>query len=638
MDGNHAPIDMVAADPDWKRSLAQLPQGDLRWDSLRALAKFDIDFIKTSLLDRRLLKSFPEIGPEPVRLALLSSCTVDQLLPSLRVAALRRDMRLDIYVPEYGQYRQALLDPSSSLWAFRPQVILFAIDPRTFIGNYFIPDSVAAERHLEDRVNDLIGLWRIARDRFGAQVIQQTFLPTFPYLMGNAEYRASGSPAAMINEANIKIRHAATAESVDVLAIDEQLLRDGVAAWHSGPLWSRAKQDISPIAAPMYGELAMRIVAARRGLSSKCLVLDLDNTLWGGVIGDDGLEGIRLGEGTAEGEGFLDFQRYVKALAQRGVIVAICSKNEEANALEPFEKHPDMIVRRADIASFLANWDDKATNLRRIARELNIGVDALVFVDDNPFERNIVRRELPEVQVPELPEDPALFAETIAAAGYFEALEITREDLARSSSYKATRALRTGDIAAGDMGAYLADLNMQLVWGRFNSTSLKRVTQLINKTNQFNLTTRRYTEAEIAALMDDPDAMGLHLRLIDRDADHGIICVLIGKRNPDGALEVDSWLMSCRVLGRGVEKAALSILIDEARRRGHKEIVGKFRPTAKNGMVRDHYSRLGFDLVAEKSGSETIWMLNLKTANADVPHIRINEITNGRTRNLQEAS
>jgi FkbH-like protein len=619
----------LADDPDWTRTLAALPQGKVRWPTLQALANTQIDFTRTARLDRRLSESPTDTGPQPLRLALLSSCTVDQLLPSLRVAALRRGMRLDVHLADYGLYRQSVLDPQSPLTIFRPEVVLFSIDACALVGNNFIIDPGAAELHVADRVNELVSLWRAARDRFGAQVIQQTILPTFPNLMGAAEYRTPGSPAAMIDSANAKIRTSASAENVDILALDQRVRRDGISAWHNPVLWNHAKQDVSPVAAPMYGELTLRVIAARRGRSAKCLVLDLDNTLWGGVIGDDGLGGIVLGQGTAEGEAFLQFQRYAKALAQRGVILAVCSKNDEANAREAFEKHPEMVLRETDIAAFIANWDDKATNLRRIAAELNIGLDSLVFVDDNPFERNIVRRELPEVQVPELPDDPSLFDITISDAGYFEALEITNEDLNRGGSYQVTRALRRGDVATSDLDGYLASLEMQLLWRRFNPDSLKRLTQLINKTNQFNLTTRRYTEAQIAAIMEDPDAVALYLRLVDRYADHGIIGVLIGQRGADGALEMDSWLMSCRVLGRGVEHATLSILIDQARHRGDRAIVGRYRPTPKNGMVRDLYSRLGFDLVGVEDGGETVWTLDPASAAIDTPHIDIREITNG---------
>jgi FkbH-like protein len=617
--------------PDWRDALPLLNKSDAPWSSLRALANTEIDFVETARLDRWLSKLPLHDRPEQVRLALLSSCTVDQLLPGIRVAALRRNISLDIYLPDYGQFRQELLNRQSRLAQFRPQAVLFAIDARNFVGTDLIVDPDAAEAHLSARINDLATLWRIAHERFEAQVIQQTILPTLPNLMGGAEHRLTGSPAAMINRANARLRTLSVQENVDILDIEVRGQRDGIAAWHSAALWNRAKQDITPAAAPMYGELAARILAARRGHSAKCLVLDLDNTIWGGVIGDDGLDGISLGEGSADGEAFLEFQRFAKSLSKRGVILAVCSKNDEANALEAFEKHPEMILRRADIASFCVNWDDKAKNLRRIAADLNIGLDALVFADDNPFERNIIRRELPVVHVPELPEDPGLYSATISDAGYFEALEITQEDWGRVASYQAIRTLRQGELTATDMDGYLASLDMKLLWGRFNTVSQKRVTQLINKTNQFNLTTRRYTEAEVAGVMTDPNYVGLHLRLVDRYADHGIVAVLIGRRQSEKALEMDAWLMSCRVLGRGVEKATLSILINEARRLGLKKIIGRYFPTAKNGMVRDLYPNLGFRAGAPDSQENemSVWELDASTAEIHVPNIAIEEITGG---------
>jgi FkbH-like protein len=624
-------LSWLPKNPDWRDALPVLNKSDTPWSSLRALANTDLDFAETARLDRWLSKLTMPDRPEQVRLALLSSCTVDQLLPGIRVAALRRNIPLDIYLPDYGQFRQELLSPESNLAKFRPQAILFAIDARSFVGGDLIEDPNEAEAHLSGRLNDVVALWRVAHERFEAQVVQQTFLPVFPNLMGGAEHRLPGSPAAMLNRANARLRTLSSQESVDLLDLEVRVQRDGIDAWHSVALWNRAKQDVTPAAAPMYGELAARVLAARRGHSAKCLVLDLDNTIWGGVVGDDGLDGISLGEGSAEGEAFLEFQRFAKSLSKRGVILAVCSKNDEANALEAFEKHPEMILRRADIASFCVNWDDKATNLRRIAAELNIGPEALVFVDDNPFERNIVRRELPVVHVPELPEDPGLYGATISDAGYFEALEITQEDLGRVASYQAMRTLKQDELATTDIESYLASLDMRLLWGRFDAISQKRITQLINKTNQFNLTTRRYTEAEVAGIIANSDCVGLHLRLVDRYADHGIIAVLIGRRDSEAHLEMDSWLMSCRVLGRGVEKATLSILLKEARRLGLKTIVGRYYKTAKNGMVRDLYASLGFRAVAASSPENemTLWELDASTARVEVPNFTIEEIKGG---------
>ena len=426
-------------------------------------------------------------------------------------------------------------------------------------------------------------------------------LPLFDPLMGSNEAELFGAPLTMAAGLNARLREAASAHGVNILALDQQVARDGLAAWHDVGLWHRAKQEISPRAALGYGELVTRLLAAAQGRSAKCLVLDLDNTLWGGVIGDDGLDGIVIGQGSATGEAFAAFQSYAAALGRRGIILAACSKNDESNALEAFDRHPEMVLRRKDIAAFAANWNDKPANIRAIAQTLNIGLDALVFVDDNPFEREHVRRELPMVAVPEMPEDPALFPACIADAGYFEALAITEDDRARSLQYVTNRDRQSLQAGASDVTAFLRSLDMQLSWRPFDAIGLKRIAQLINKTNQFNLTTRRYAEEQVAAIMADPNMFGLQFRLADRLGDNGTVAVVIGRLNQDGDVELDSWLMSCRVLGRRVEEAMLQVVAGEAARRGARRIFGRYIPTAKNGMVADLYSRLGFTLIGSTS-------------------------------------
>ena len=591
-------------DPQWRTRLKELPEAEGRWEAMVALARTRMDFVRTTQIDKRLTATSP--GGEPIlKIALLSSSTVDQLVPGLRVAALRRGIRAEIHVPDFGQYRQAVLDPGSAFHAFAPDVVIFSLDSRSFIGEHVLGDD-DAQRHLDAKLAETRGLWEAARGGADRLVIQQALLPVFEPLLGAAERRMVGSPAAMVTALNAGLRNAADEMGVDVIALDDQAMRGGLAEWYAPAFWHRAKQEISPSAAPFYGELVMRIIDARRGRSAKCLVLDLDNTLWGGVIGDDGLENIVIGQGSAEGEAFVAFQTYAKALTARGILLAVCSKNDEAIALEPFEKHADMVLRRSDIACFIANWDDKASNLRRIAAELNIGIDSLVFADDNPFERNIVRRELPMVAVPELPEDPTNYAAMVAAAGYFEGVGITDEDRARARLYQADTLRRQLAATTTDLAGYLASLDMQLIWGRFDAVSIKRVTQLANKTNQFNLTTRRYTEGEIERVAESGDDFGLHLRLTDRFADHGIIAVVIGRRTGD-AFELESWLMSCRVLGRKVEEATLAIVAEEARRLGATRLIGHYVPTAKNGMVREHYPSLGFTLLTSDESGTTAW-------------------------------
>jgi FkbH-like protein len=378
-------------------------------------------------------------------------------------------------------------------------------------------------------------------------------------------------------------------------------LRSGIERWHDPALWHRSKQEIALTAAPLYGDLVGRLLAAKQGRSFKCLVLDLDNTIWGGVIGDDGLEGIVLGQGDPLGEAYVAFQEFARELSRRGIVLAVCSKNDEANALEPFDKHPEMVLRRPDIVSFVANWSDKPTNIRAIAQELNVGLDSLVFLDDNPFERNFVRKELPMVAVPEVADDPAYYARAIADAGYFEGLSITDEDRERTSQYqgnKARDALRRS--SATNLEDYLRGLEMRLVWKRFDRLGLQRIVQLINKSNQFNLTTRRYTEEDVLSVMADPAAFGLQLRLLDRFGDNGVIAIVVGRLQPtDRDIVIDTWLMSCRVLGRQVEPTTLNLIAQEARKLDARRIVGEYLPTSKNGMVKDHYERLGF-IISER--------------------------------------
>jgi FkbH-like protein len=431
-------------------------------------------------------------------------------------------------------------------------------------------------------------------------------------LLGNNEHRLAGSKAAFLARLVGRLRPMAEAAGVDILAVDEWAARDGLAAWHDRGLWHRAKQELSPAAAPLYGDLLARMFSARQGRSYKCLVLDLDNTLWGGVVGDDGLEGLVLGQGSALGEAFTAFQHYVRELSRRGVILAVCSKNDEKNALEPFEKHPEMVLRRGDIASFVANWSDKAANIRSIAAELNIGLDSLVFVDDNPFERSLVRQELPMVAVPEVGDDPTNFAQTLADAGYFESLTITQEDRDRVGQYQGNRQRQALLASATDLPAYLRSLDMQLTWRCFDEIGLARTVQLINKTNQFNLTTKRYEEADVLAVMRDMRAFGLQLRLLDRFGDNGIISIIIGRMQQEDLL-IDTWLMSCRVLGRQVEATTLNLIVAEARRLGASRLLGDYVPTQKNSMVRDHYEKLGFTVVRRDMGGGCRAVLDLQT-------------------------
>jgi FkbH-like protein len=582
---------------DWSELLlaAKTQSAPEAAQTLRTLATSRMDFVQLGKLDRifqRLLADKGTLpGLESVKLAVLGSATTSHLLPGIRIAGLRRGLAIEIYESPYGMYRQELMEQSSGLHAFAPDVILLALDARHL---------AAAEGATAESALDLMrGCWELAKTHFSCQIIQQTMLPVFPELMGNNEEQLEYSPSAIVTKLNEILRLAASEAGVALLALDRFAAVEGLGAWYDSGLWYRSKHEVHPLAAESYGDQVARIVAAARGKSSKCLVLDLDNTLWGGTIGDDGLEGIVLGQGNGLGEAYVEVQHYAKGLASRGVILAVCSKNDEKVALEVFEQHPEMVLRRSDIACFVANWTDKAANLRHIARSLNIGLDSLVFVDDNPVERALIRQELPMVAVPELPEDPTAYVAVVAAAGYFEGLTVTAEDRARCAQYQANAERDRVKDTATDMESYLQSLRMVMTVQAVDSMSLSRVTQLINKTNQFNLTTQRMTEAEVASTINDPSSITMQVRLVDRFGDNGIIAVLMAKILPGGSANITNWLMSCRVLGRRVEDACLNVLAERCLELGATRLIGTYRPTEKNGMVKDFYSRLGFSKLSD---------------------------------------
>ena len=567
---------------DFRARIQALPaERGAAWAALVALAGGDLSALQTNALDAALTRAFPEapedlkgaLAAPAVRLAVLGSCTLDHLAAGIRVAGLRRGMHVTVWVGEYGQYLHALSAPATGLAGFGANAVLLALDAHhVAAGASAGLDAAGAAAVVAEVTGRIETAWGLARGVVRGPVLQQTVLALHPPVLGGNEHRAPGSAASVVAAVNGALRGMADRAGVHLVAVDAA-------------------------AGPAYGEMVGQVLGALAGRSGKCLVLDLDNTLWGGVVGDDGVEGIVLGQGSASGEAYVAFQRYARELARRGVILAVCSKNDEGNAREPFATHPDMVLREGDISCFVANWEDKATNLRRIAAALNIGLDSLVFVDDNPMERGLVRRELPMVMVPEVSDDPESFVSALVGGGYFEAVAVTDEDRERTGLYAGNVAREALRESVTDLAGYLRGLEMRLVWRGFDAVGMGRVVQLINKSNQFNLTTRRYSEEDVRAVMGDPTAFGVQLRLVDRFGDNGVIAIVIGRMGADGDCEIDTWLMSCRVLGRGVEAATLGVVAGRARDLGARRLVGVYVPSKKNGMVRDHYAGLGFGVV-----------------------------------------
>ena len=396
---------------------------------------------------------------------------------------------------------------------------------------------------------------------------------------------------------------------VDVAALARTV---GEENWHEPSAWHMAKLAFAQQAVPLYADAFGRLIGAMRGNSRKCLVLDLDNTLWGGVIGDEGLEGIDLGQGTATGESFLAIQQMALDLRHRGILLAVCSKNDETIARQPFQNHPDMLLGEEHIAIFQANWIDKPANLNAIAAALNIDTQALVFLDDNPAERAVVRRELPEVAVPELPDDAALYPRFLLNAGYFETVAFTNDDLARAEQYQANAQRAELQESSTDINGYLASLEMTIHFSSFDAVGRKRISQLINKSNQFNLTTHRYTETQVAEFENSDDVFTLQVRLQDTFGDNGMISVIICRQGEPTIWDIDTWLMSCRVLGREVERAVLCEIVTQARKAGVTGLRGHYIPSGRNELVRDHFAKLGFTLL-EEGDVVSLWYLEVNS-------------------------
>lgn len=576
------------------------------------------------------LKAMPAL-----KLAVLGSTTVDHLLPSIEWAAFRRGFLAQCYLGPYNQYRQELLEPASGLYAFKPDVILLMIHATE--AGLALPLNAPAEQVAEavaKRVEDWTRLWKAAKERLGAVIIQSTLVVPPLQVFGQLDAQMSASPQRVLHQLNEGLRAAAAGAAV-LMDMDALASKIGKMEWCQPALWFHAKQDIPLAHAPVFGDYAARLLGAIRGLSRKCLVLDLDGTLWGGTIGDDGVEGIQLGQGDGVGESFLSFQRYVRQLKERGILLAVASKNDLANAVLPFDQHPETVLRRNDFSAFVANWEDKVSNLQRIASQLQIGLDSLVFFDDDAAERQRVREALPDVAVPEVPEDPADYPLCLSEAGYFESIAFTKEDQERSLQYRALAEQVRVEESGGSLEEFLNGLGMEMAASPFDRVGLSRIAQLINKSNQFNLTTRRYTEAQVEQMIRDDRWLTFQFRLKDRLVDHGMISVLIAEPVPkfeNEGLKITTWLMSCRVVGRHVEREILNILVAQAKSRGYRWIQGVFIQTAKNHLVREHFSRLGFaaDPAAAEGPESTGWRLDLGRYSPDPTPIRSHYVDGGK--------
>ena len=589
---------------------------------LNALAKFslsDSQLLRLCKKLRLLENDHSTLLPlAQVSIGVVSNSTTKLMVPALVGTALRFGIALQVIEAEFNQVAQEAFSSESVFLGHKLSSILVAIDYR---GLPFSPqpgNTGQAEKNVQDCLVYMRSIVASLQSKTGAQVILQNIAPPAEKLTGSFERRLPGSLAWLISHLNNELDSLVDADTL-ILDIAGLAANLGLENWHNPTLWNVAKLSFSQRYIPIYSDFVCRILAAKLGKSRRCLILDLDNTLWGGVIGDDGVEGILIGNGNPTGEAHLDVQRIALGLRELGIVLAISSKNEDAIARKPFKEHPDMVLRENHLAVFQANWSDKASNIKAIASALSLGLESMVFLDDNPAERLQVRSVLPEVAVPELPDDPALYSRTLIAAGYFEAISFSAEDLKRASFYQ-DNAMRTQILnESSDLNGYLRSLDMEMYLSEFDASGRPRITQLISKSNQFNLTTKRYGEIEVKNLEGNNRFFTRQVRLKDKLGDNGMISVVICKKELN-YWEIDTWLMSCRVLGRQVELAVLGDIVKHAMADNVPKLVGIFRPTARNIIVKDHYKKLGFIKISEEKEFET-WSLDV--AKYEFPEVPI---------------
>lgn len=562
----------------------------------------------------------------PCKVAILGGSTTHDVKEFLELFLLDDGIAPQFYESEYNRFKEDLLFPNPALTEFSPDVI-YLHTSHVNIDSW--PSLLAPNDVIEAFVNRYVGeterLWQKAEELYPkAMVIQNNLdLPPFRSL-GSREALEPSSTTQYILKINDAMAQAAKRHNKvtvhDIFGLSSQL---GTRTWFDHSHWFSYKQAATPSATIHWSYSLKSLINAIYGKTKKCLILDLDNTLWGGVIGDDGLAGIRLGSDTAQGEAYAAFQCYAKTLKERGIILAVCSKNNEDTAREGFT-HTDSILKLDDIAAFIANWEPKSENILKIAKLLNLGLDSFVFVDDNPAERELVRAQLPQVAVPEVGDDVARYPLILDELRYFEPYSISGDDLRRAEFYRQNQSRLVEMSSFTSYSDYLKSLEMSAVIAAFDPMYLERITQLTNKTNQFNLTTRRYTMSEMQEVASSKDFVTLYGRLIDKFGDNGIVSIVLGKRVGE-TLDLDLWLMSCRVLKRDMELAMFDALIEECQKRAIKKISGAYIPTAKNAMVSDHYLNLGFKKTSIESASTTTWEYSIP-ANYELKNSVINKV------------
>ena len=543
-------------------------------------------------------------------IAILGGSTTSEIKNILELFLLDNGIKPNFYESEYNKYYEDALFGNEELNKFNPDIIYIHITNKNILNYPNLKDTEDDVRKLlNDEINRYKSIWQ-SLSKYNCSIIQNNFDLPSERSLGNLDCYDIHGKTYFINQLNNEfVKSARVIKNLYINDINYLSSYIGLQNWFDKSLWYQAKYALSMEAIPELCFNISKIINSIFGKTKKCLVLDLDNTCWGGVIGDDGLTGISIGTETAIAEAYTSFQSYIKELKDRGITLAVCSKNDFKNAKEGFS-HPDSVLKFDDFTSFKANWDPKYLNIGTIAKEINIGLDSLVFIDDNPVERDIVFSQLSMVAVPDVGSDVIEFVSHIDKNGYFEPISLSSDDINRNQYYEDNKKRANEEATFQSYDDFLVSLEMTAEIRAFSSVYLDRITQLTNKTNQFNLTTKRYTFGEIEAISKDDNYIKIYGKLTDKYGDNGLIAITIG-RIENGICHIDLWLMSCRVLKRDMEFAMLDELVRQCKAKNLSKIVGYYYKSAKNNMVSDLYSKFGFILV-ETNKDDTIWELNIE--------------------------
>ena len=551
-------------------------------------------------IKKNLKKDFSAL--KKMKLAILGDSSTQFLNTAIKGLGYEYNLNLDIWEADYDQIPLQVFGSYSNLYKFKPDLIIIFKSSHKLLQKYNLKNGFS---FAENQMEEIKDIHSSLSNNSNSKIIFYNYTEINDTVFGNFSNKVESSFLFQLRKLNYQLMefsaHASNLYICDISSIQNQIGK--VKLFHTSSYINNS-MVLSVDVLPLIAKHTLDIIKAISGRFNKCIILDLDNTTWGGIIGDDGIEKIQIGD-LGIGKAFSEFQLWVKKLKNRGIIIAICSKNTESVAIEPFKKHPDMVLKMEDISVFVANWENKADNIRHIQKVLNIGFDSMVFIDDNPFERNIVRENLPDVCVPEMPEDPADYLEHLYSLNLFETISYSNEDADRTKKYQIESKRVSTQKKYTNENDFLKSLEMVSNIESFNNFNIPRVAQLSQRSNQFNLRTIRYTEKDIIKIINSNDYFTFSFNLKDKFGDHGLICVIILKQQSESTLFIDTWFMSCRVLKRGMERFVLNHLVNYAKKNNFKFIEGEYIKTPKNILVKDHYSDLGF----EKKDNN--WILNL---------------------------